>query len=59
MRNFVRTLGVSGSVATLALVTLAAEPAWALVPMPGPAVGGLIGLAIIGALVAAKIWRRK
>ena len=59
MRNFLKTFGVSGSIATIALVALVAEPAWALAPVPGPIAGGLIGAAIVGALVLAKIWRRK
>ncbi len=56
MWRFVRA---SLPVAIVALVTIAASTAWAGVPEPAPAVGGLIGAAIIGAIVAARLWRRK
>ncbi len=59
MWRFVRA---SLPVAIVALVTIAASPAWAVVngvPLPAPAAGGLIGAAIIGAIVAARLWRRK
>ncbi len=60
MWRFVRA---SLPVAIFALVTIAASPAWATNfggdPVPGPAAGILAGGAIIGAIVAAKWWRRK
>ena len=59
MGNVRKTFGISGPLAALALIVLAAEPAWAGVPLPGPAIGGLGGAAIVGALVIAKLWRRK
>ncbi len=46
-------------VAIVALVTIEASPAWAGQQLPAPAAGGLIGAAIIGAIVAARLWRRK
>ena len=59
MGNLLKTLGLSGHLAILALVTVAAEPSWALANLPGPAAGGLVGAAVIGALVIAKLWRKK
>lgn len=58
MRNSLKARGAGLAVAVLALSTLA-TPAWALVQMPAPAAGGLAGLAIVGAIVIAKLWRRK
>ena len=59
MRYVLRTFGISSPLAALNLVTLAAEPAWAVPVLPGPATGGLVAAAIIGALVLASIRRRK
>ena len=59
MRKILKELGKSAPIAALALVTLAVTPAWALAQLPGPAAGGLIGAAIVGVLVIAKLWRRK
>ncbi len=58
MWRFVRA---SLPAAIVALVTIAASPAWAgeAPQLPASAVGGLIGAAIIGAIVAARLWRRK
>ncbi len=61
MWTFIRA---SLPVAIVALVTIEASPAWAVfhiteVALPAPAAGGLIGAAIIGAIVAARLWRRK
>ncbi len=58
MWRFVRA---SLPVAIVALVTIEASPAWALTNnnLPAPAAGGLIGAAIIGAIVAARLWRGK
>ena len=60
MWRFVRA---SLPVAIVALVTIAASPAWAAEnggdPVPASAVGGLIGAAIIGAVFAARLRRRK
>ena len=53
------TQGVGLPIAVIAFTTLAADPAWAGVIVPGPAAGGLAGAAIIGAIVIAKLWRRK
>ena len=59
MWKFLKTRGVDLAIAVIALIALMTEPASALVPMPGPAAGGLAGAAIIGAIVIAKLWRRK
>ncbi len=59
MWRFLKTRGVGLAIVVIALTALMTEPAWALAVMPGPAVGGLAGAAIIGALVIAKLWRRK
>ena len=56
MRKALETLAAGLPIAVLALVTQT-DPAWALVPVPAPAAGGLIGAAIIGAIVIAKLWR--
>ena len=50
-------LGLTAAIAAVTL--LAAKPAWALVAVPAPETGGLIALAVIGAIVVAKIWRRR
>ena len=61
MRRFLRTRAVDLPIAVIAFTVLAADPAWAsIIPsIPGPAAGGLAGAAIIGAIVIAKLWRRK
>ncbi len=59
MQNFLKTRGVDLVIAVVALTALMAEPAWAGRPVPAPAVGILAGVAIIGAIVIAKLWRRK
>ncbi len=59
MWRFLRTRGVDLPIAVMALTALVTEPAWAVDPMPGPASGGLVAAAIIGAIVIAKLWRRK
>ena len=59
MRRFLKTRGVDLAIVVVALTALMAEPAWALFAVPGPAAGGLVGAAIIGAIVIAKWWRRK
>ncbi len=59
MWNFLKNRGVDLAITAIALTALMPEPAWALIPMPGPAAGGLAGAAIIGALVIAKGWRHK
>ena len=59
MWRFLRTRGVDLPIAVMALTALVTEPAWAVGPLPGPATGGLAGAAIVGAIVIAKLWRRK
>ena len=61
MRKFLKTRGVDLVIAVVALIALMTEQAWALTfnGLPAPAVSGLVGAAIIGALVIAKLWRRK
>ncbi len=61
MQNFLKTRGVDLAITAIALTALMTGPAWAggFVPVPGPAAGGLAGAAIIGAIVIAKLWRRK
>ena len=59
MWRFLRARGVDLPIAVIAFTTLAAYPAWAGSIVPGPAAGGLAGAAIIGAIVIAKLWRRK
>ncbi len=59
MWRFLRTRGVDLPIAVIALTALATEPAWAQIKVPGPAAGGLAVAAIIGAIVIAKLWRRK
>ena len=59
VRRFPRTHGADLAIAVIALTALMTEPASALQVMPGPAAGGLAGAAIIGAIVIAKLWRRK
>ena len=52
------TRRVELAVAVLALVTLVSEPAWAQIRVPGPDASVLTGIAIVGALLVAKWWRR-
>ncbi len=61
MSKFLKTRGVDLAITAIALTALMAEPAWSgdPPPVPGPAAGGLVGAAIIGAIVIAKWWRRK
>ncbi len=59
MRKFLKTRGIDLTIATVGLTVLMPEQAWAQpTEMPGPA-AGLAGAAIIGAIVIAKLWRRK
>ncbi len=61
MWRFLKTRGVDLAIVVVALTALMAEQAWALTfnGLPAPAVSGLVGAAIIGAIVIAKLWRRK
>ena len=59
MWNFLKTRGVDLAIATIGLTALMTGPAWATIVLPGPAAGGLAGAAIVGAIVIAKLWRRK
>ncbi len=59
MWRFLKTRSVDLAITAIALTALMPEPAWAGLPIPAPAVGILAGGAIIGALVIAKLWRRK
>ncbi len=59
MRRFLRTRCVDLPIAVIAVTVLAANPAWAGVEVRLPAAGGFAGVAIIGAIVIAKLWRRK
>jgi hypothetical protein len=59
VRKFLKTRGVDLAITAIALTALMPEPAWAGFIVPGPAAGGLAGAAIIGAIVIAKLWRRK
>ncbi len=61
MWNFLKARCVVLAVAAIGLAVLMTGPAWAggASLLPGPAVGGLAGAAIIGAIVIAKWWRRK
>ena len=61
MWNFLKTRGVDLTIAVIAVTALMTEPAWAgdFVPVPAPVAGILAGGAIIGAIVIAKLWRRK
>ena len=56
-----RTFSAQGGGLAIAVLALAtqATPAWAVGSLPGPEAGGIAGAAIIGALVVAKLWRRK
>ncbi len=59
MWKFLKSRGVDLAIAAIALTALMPESAWAFNGLPGPAAGGLAGAAIIGAIVIAKLWRRK
>ncbi len=59
MWKFLKTRGVDLAIAAIALTALMTEPAWAGQIIPGPAAGGLAGAAIVGAIVIAKLWRRR
>ncbi len=59
MWKFLKTRGVDLAITAIALTALMAESAWAGTPVPAPAAGILAGAAIIGAIVIAKLWRRK
>ncbi len=59
MWRFLRDRAVDLPIAVIAFTTLAADPVWAGKLVPGPAAGGLAGAAIVGAIVIAKLWRRK
>ncbi len=59
MRRFLRTRSVDLPIAVIALTALVTEPAWATTVLPGPVAGGLAGAAIVGAIVIAKLWRRR
>ena len=58
MWNFLKNRGVDLVIATIGLTVLMIGPAWATV-LPGPPAASLAGAAIIGAIVIAKLWRRK
>ena len=57
--KFLKARGVDLAIVVAAFTAFSTEPAWAFAQMPGPAAGGLAGAAIIGAIVIAKLWRRK
>jgi hypothetical protein len=59
MKKFLKPRALDLPIAVIALSALATEPAWAGEIVPGPVTGGLAGAAIIGAIVIAKLWRRK
>ena len=61
MWRFLRARGVDLPIAVIALTALVTKPAWALIssPLPGPAASSFAGAAIVGAIVIAKLWRRK
>ncbi len=59
MSKFLKSRGVDLAVAAIGLTVLMTGPAWAGQQVPAPAVGILAGGAIIGAIVIAKLWRRK
>ena len=49
------------AIASIALITVMANPTWAgqPIPLPTPGVTGIVGLAIITAIVVARRLRRK
>ncbi len=59
MWKILKSRGVDLAIVVVALTALMPEPAWAGVKVPAPAAGILAGGAIIGAIVIAKLWRRK
>ena len=59
MWNFLKTRGIDLTIATVGLTVLMIGPAWAIPDLPGPGAAVLVGGAIIGALVIAKLRRRK
>ncbi len=59
MWRFPRARGVDLPIAVIAMTALVTKPAWAFITVPGPAAGGLAAAAIVGAIVIAKLWRRK
>lgn len=59
MKRFLRARSLDLPIAVIALAALVTEPAWAGFSVPGPVTGGLAGAAIVGAIVIAKLWRRK
>lgn len=61
MRKFLRTRSFELPMAVIALTTLVTAPAWAgnSQVLPGPAIALLAGAAVVGAIVIAKLWRRK
>ncbi len=62
MRRFLKARGVDLTIATIGLTVLMTGPAWAkfhLTEVPGPPAAGLAGAAIIGAIVIAKLLRRR
>ncbi len=61
MWKILKSRGVDLAITAIALTALMPESAWALgnMQLPAPAVGILAGGAIIGAIVIAKLWRRK
>ena len=59
MWRFLKTRGVDLAIVVVTLTALMPEPAWAFQGLPAPAAGRLAGAAIIGAIVSAKLWRRK
>lgn len=59
MWRFLNTRGVDLGLLVVATTALAIGPAWAVQPVPGPAAGAVVGGAILGAIIIAKVWRRK
>ncbi len=59
MQKFLISRGFDVAIASITLTVLMTTPAWAGEPVPAPAAGILAGGAIIGAIVVAKLWRRK
>ena len=60
MWSFLKISGVDIAIVVVAVTVLMSGPAWAVVVLPGPAASGLIAaVAIVGALVVTKWWRRK
>lgn len=59
MQKFLKSRGFDVAIASITLTVLTTTPAWAGVTIPAPAAAILAGGAIIGAIVVAKLWRRK